>query len=113
MYMYGKMPRRPRYKKVSVVLLRWDEDAAAQHELAEVADVFRKKYNYHTEMWSIPNGLNPSIKLNVQMAPFIEHAATDHLLIVYYAGYSYVGSDKQLYWARYVAPSFFLCFQGH
>ncbi|CAN8105793.1 unnamed protein product [Discula destructiva] len=99
MHIYGKMQRPPRYKNVSVLLLRWEEDTAAQHELVELEKTFRERYNYHTEKWSIPTVPNPSIKLNVQMAPFIEHAGSDHLLIVYYAGHSYVGSDKQLYWA--------------
>jgi hypothetical protein len=42
---------------------------------------------------------NPSIKLGVQMASFLEHARPNHLLIIYYAGYGYVGADNQLYWA--------------
>lgn len=100
MHIYSKMPRRPRYKKVSVLLLRWEEDAAAQRELAELDKIFRERYNYQTDQWSIPTAPNPNIKLSIQMAPFVEQAESDHLLIVYYAGHSYVGTDKQLYWAR-------------
>lgn len=102
MYIYGKMQRRPPYKTASVLLLRWDEDTAMERELLNLEKVFRERYNYHTDKWAIPTCPNPSIKLSVQMASFIEHARSDHLLIIYYAGHSYVGHDKQVYWARYV-----------
>ncbi|TGJ82128.1 hypothetical protein E0Z10_g6623 [Xylaria hypoxylon] len=39
------------------------------------------------------------MKLGVRMASFLESAAPDHLLIIHYAGYSFVGLDMQLYWA--------------
>lgn len=102
MYIYGKMQRRSRYKNASVLLLRWEEDTAMERELLALEKVFHERYNYHTDKWAIPTCPNPSIKLSVQMASFIEHARSDHLLIIYYAGHSYVGADKQVYWARCV-----------
>ncbi|KAF3760745.1 hypothetical protein M406DRAFT_268730 [Cryphonectria parasitica EP155] len=99
MHIYGKMQRRPPYKNASVLLLRWDEDTAMEREVLNLEKVFRERYNYHTDKWAIPTCPNPSIKLSVQMASFIEHARSDHLLIIYYAGHSYVGPDKQVYWA--------------
>lgn len=104
MYIYGKMQRKSPYKTASVLLLRWEEDKSAEDELLALEKVFRERYNYHTDKWAIPTVPNPSIKLSVQMASFIEHARSDHLLIIYYAGHSYVGADKQVYWAR-CAPS--------
>lgn len=98
MFLYGKMQRRSRYKNASVLLLRWEEDVAVEPELLALEKVFRERYNYHTDKWAIPTCPNPSIKLSVQMASFIEHARSDHLLIIYYAGHSYVGADKQVYW---------------
>lgn len=105
MHIYGKMQRRSRYKHVSVLLLRWEEDTAAERELVELDRIFRDNYNYHTEKWSIPTVVNPSNKLSLKLAPFIDDAGNDHLLIVYYAGHSYVRPDKQLYWARFATSS--------
>lgn len=99
MYIYGKMQRRPPYKNASVLLIRWEDDTATERDLVGLENVFREKYHYHTDKWAIPTCANPSIKLSVQMASFIE-ARNDHLLIIYYAGHSYVGPDKEVYWAR-------------
>jgi hypothetical protein len=87
------------YTSVSVLLLRWEEDVSSEHDLAALDQVLRERYNYNTDRWNIPTVPNPSIKLGVHMASFLEHAGTNHLLIIYYAGHGYVGSDKQLYWA--------------
>ena len=94
-----RQTQRSTYTSVSVLLLRWEEDTSVDQDLAAPEKVFREKYNYHTDRWSIPTVPNPSIKLGVQMASFLEHARSDHLLIIYYAGYGYVGADNQLYWA--------------
>jgi len=94
---------RPPYATVSVLLLRWEEDTSTDQDLLSLEKVLRETFGYRTERWSIPTCANPSIKLGVQMASFLENARPDHLLIIYYAGYGYVGADNQLYWARYVA----------
>jgi hypothetical protein len=62
--------------------------------------VFKERYNYQTDKWTIPSVPNPSIKLGVQIASFLDNARPDHLLIIYYAGHGYLGTDNQLYWAR-------------
>ncbi|KAJ9141751.1 Zinc finger and BTB domain-containing protein 11 [Pleurostoma richardsiae] len=98
MLIYHQTQKSP-YTSVSVLLLRWEEDTSVEQDLATLEKVFRERYNYHTDTWSIPTVPNPSIKLGVQMASFLEHARPDHLLIIYYAGYGYVGADNQLYWA--------------
>jgi hypothetical protein len=94
---------RPPYTAVSALLLRWEEDTSTDQDLLSLEKVLRETFGYHTERWSIPTCANPSIKLGVQMASFLDNARPDHLLIIYYAGYGYVGPDNQLYWARYVA----------
>ena len=75
----------------------------SEPELLSLEGVLRDQYNYRTERWNIPTVANPSIKLGVQMASFLENARPDHLLIIYYAGHGYAGVDNQLYWARLVS----------
>ncbi|KAI9150412.1 LOW QUALITY PROTEIN: hypothetical protein HJFPF1_10178 [Paramyrothecium foliicola] len=87
------------YSNVSVLLLRWEEDLSVNDDLIDLEQVLQKQYNYHTQQWHIPTVANPSIKLGVQMAAFLENAKPNHLLIIYYAGHGFVGADGQLYWA--------------
>ncbi|KAK4234425.1 hypothetical protein C8A03DRAFT_37799 [Achaetomium macrosporum] len=90
---------RPKHTGVSVLMLRWEEDTSVEPDLLALEKVFREQYHYHTDRWAIPTVPNPSIKLGVQMASFLDNARPDHLLIIYYAGHGYVGPDNQLYWA--------------
>ncbi len=98
MYIY-RQTQKSQYTSVSVLMLRWDEDTSVEKDLDLLDNVLTQDYNYHTERWQIPTVPNPSIKLGVQMASFLDHARPDHLLIIYYAGHGYVGPDNQLYWA--------------
>ncbi|KAH8801725.1 hypothetical protein F5884DRAFT_525870 [Xylogone sp. PMI_703] len=98
MLIYAQANRSP-YTSASVLLLRWEDDLSVEQELRQLEKVFRDRFNYHTEAWCIPTGPNPSVKLTIQMAQHIEYARPDHLLIVYYAGYGFVGADHHLYWA--------------
>lgn len=99
MLIYRQSQRSP-YSKVSVLLLRWEDDTAAELDLVALEQVLRERYSYRTDRWVIPATASPSMKLGVRMASFLESAGPEHLLIIHYAGYSYVGADKQLYWAR-------------
>ncbi|KAL2023101.1 hypothetical protein VTK56DRAFT_3707 [Thermocarpiscus australiensis] len=90
---------RPKHTSVSVLMLRWEEDTSVEQDLLALERVFRERYHYHTDRWAIPTVPNPSIKLGVQMASFLDNARPDHLLIIYYAGHGYLGPDNQLYWA--------------
>lgn len=94
-----RQTERPPYTDVSVLLLRWEEDDSVDEDLVALEQVFQKQYNFRTERWHIPTVPNPSIKLGVQMASFLEHARANHLLIIYYAGHGYAGADGQLFWA--------------
>ncbi|KAF7539614.1 hypothetical protein G7Z17_g12382 [Cylindrodendrum hubeiense] len=94
-----RQTERPPYTDVSVLLLRWEEDDSVDEDLVALEQVFQKQYNFRTERWHIPTVPNPSIKLGVQMASFLEHARANHLLIIYYAGHGYAGPDGQLFWA--------------
>jgi hypothetical protein len=95
-----RQTERPAYSDVSVLLLRWEDDKSSDPDLAALEQVFQNHYNYRTQRWHIPTVPNPSIKLGVQIASFLDLARANHLLIIYYAGHGYVGSDGQLYWAR-------------
>lgn len=94
-----RQSRKSPYTAVSVLLLRWEEDASVESELLSLEKVFREEYHYHTEKWCIPTVPNPYIKLGARMVSFLQHARPDHLLIIYYAGHGHVGPDNRLYWA--------------
>ena len=100
MLLYAQANRSP-YTSVSVLLLRWEDDLSVEQDLIQLQKIFRDHFNYRTESWSIPSCPNPSVKLTMQMAQHIEYAHPEHLLIVYYAGYGFVGPDHHLYWAWY------------
>lgn len=87
------------YKDVTVLMLRWEEDTTVEPELLALEKVFQERYNYKTDVWTIPTCPNPSIKLGVYMSRILHDARPDHLLIIYYAGHGYVDSNSQLYWA--------------
>jgi hypothetical protein len=98
MLIYAQANRAP-YTGVTVLLLRWEEDLSVEQDLLLLQKVFQERFNFRTESWNIPSGPNPNIKLTMQLAQHIEHTRPDNLLIVYYAGYGFVGADHQLYWA--------------
>lgn len=98
MLIYAQANRSP-YTSVSVLLLRWEDDLTVEQDLLQLEKLFRERFNYRTESWSIPSCPNPSMKLTLQMGQHLEYARQDHLWIVYYAGYGFVGSDHNLYWA--------------
>ncbi|KHN95215.1 Zinc finger, C2H2-like protein [Metarhizium album ARSEF 1941] len=94
-----RQTERPPYADVSVLLLSWEEDRSVDDDVAAFEQLLQDKYNYATQRWQIPTVPNPSIKLGVQMASFLENARPKHLLIIYYAGHGYVGVDGHVYWA--------------
>ncbi|KAI0179276.1 hypothetical protein GGR52DRAFT_298673 [Hypoxylon sp. FL1284] len=98
MLIYRQTQRSP-YTDASVLILRWQDDNAAEHDLVALDQVLRERYNYRTERFDIPTIANPSIKLGVRVSSFLERASPEHLLVIYYAGVGYVDVDNQLYWA--------------
>ncbi|KAL7623191.1 hypothetical protein AAE478_006872 [Parahypoxylon ruwenzoriense] len=98
MLIYRQTQKSP-YTRASALLLSWEGDNAVEHDLAALDQVLREQYNYLTERFNIPCVANASTKLGIRMASFLENAAPDHLLIIYYAGYGYVGVDNQVFWA--------------
>lgn len=100
MLIYAQANRSP-YTSVTVLMLRWEDDMSVEPDLMLLQKVFRERFNFRTETWCIPSCPNPSVKLTMQMASHIEYARPDHLLVVYYAGYGFIGSDHNLYWSWY------------
>lgn len=100
MLIYAQANRSP-YTAVSVLLVRWEDDMTFEQDLMLLQQVFRERFHYRTETYTIPTCPNPSMKLTVQMAQHLEFSRPDHLWVVYYAGYGFVGSDHNLYWAWY------------
>jgi len=98
MLIYAQANQSP-YTSVSVLLLRWEDDLSVDQDLQQLQKLFRERFNYRTESWCIPSCPNPSMKLTMQMAQHLEYARPDHLWIVYYVGYGFMGSDHNLYWA--------------
>ncbi|KAG6009014.1 hypothetical protein E4U21_003345 [Claviceps maximensis] len=94
-----RQTERPPYSHVSVLLLSWAEDPSVDEDVTAFEAILHNKYNYATRRWQIPTLPNPSIKLGVQMASFLENARPNHLFIIYYAGHGFVGGDGHLYWA--------------
>lgn len=85
---------------VSVLLLRWADDPTASADIDALEQTFHSHYHYNTQRWLIPSDANPTLKLLQHLASFLDNTPRNHLLIIYYAGYGFVRSDDQLYWAR-------------
>ena len=96
-----RQTQKSAYSNVSVLLLKWEgEDDAEEQDTETLEQVLRDRYNYRTEKWAIPTVPNANIKLGVRISAFLEKAAPDHLLIVHYAGYGFMGINNQFFWAR-------------
>ena len=87
------------YSHVSVLLLRWADDPSSEADLSALDQLFRDSYYFRTQRWLIPSGPNPSLKLAVQIASFLDNPRPHHLHIIYYAGHGFVGKGGQLHWA--------------
>jgi hypothetical protein len=100
---------RTRYKKVSVLLLCWeDEDPKlpVSIEIEKLNDVFENNYGFDTEVWRI-TGQNSHAKLNQKILNLND---TDDdpkdLFIVYYGGHARLTHDHLLSWTRFVEQVF-------
>lgn len=98
MLIYSQANRSP-YTSVSVLLLRWEDDQSVEQDFLQLEKLFQDHFNYRTESWCIPNCPNPEADLTTQMDQHLGYSRPDHLWIVYYTGYGFLGSDLNLYWA--------------
>ena len=95
-----RKPEPPQYTDVSVLMLRWEGDDSQESDLNALDQLFQTSYGFRTQRWQIPSCPNPVTKLGGQIDSLLENPRPDHLLIIYYAGHGYIGTDGQLYWAR-------------
>ena len=101
---------KSRYKKVSVLLLSWeDEDPKlpVSLEIEQLDNVFKNLYGFETEIWEIPNQ-NCHGMLNRKILDFVmtEDDPADQLFIVYYGGHAKLTKDRLLSWTRFVHQLF-------
>jgi hypothetical protein len=86
----GAFPKtsRPRYTKVKVLLLSWeDDDLGVASELKNLGAVFERAFRFETESWGIPR-FGSEEALTNRVFKFRSCAAPDQLLIVYYGGHA-------------------------
>jgi hypothetical protein len=100
---------KTRYKKVSVLMLCWeDEDPnlPVSDEIEKLDDVFKNNFGFDTEVWKIP-GRNSHAKLTQKILDLIdtEDDPKGHLFIVYYGGHAKLTHDRLLSWTRFVHRS--------
>ncbi|KAF2653327.1 hypothetical protein K491DRAFT_634032 [Lophiostoma macrostomum CBS 122681] len=92
------------YDEVGVLLLTWRDDdmSCKEKEVNELEDVFRDKFNYHTEQFEIPS-TDSEVSLFNRVDAFVKVFDTRSKLgIIYYGGHgekveSFNGSDLQLF----------------
>ena len=91
----------PRYSKVSVLLIQWEEDdLGVSIELAKLYEVFKADYGYDCEdIFEIPER-DSQVALMTRLQRLIDNASRDHLLIIYYGGHSDDSSSQQSIWIR-------------
>lgn len=90
---------RLQYSSVTVLLLRWEDDVGVDNDLQALEKLFRERYNYKTQAYTIPSIPDPIVKLSLQIAKQLDQATPESLLILYYAGFAFTGGDDNLYWA--------------
>jgi len=91
---------KTRYKKVSVLMLCWeneDPELPVSEEIAKLDDVFREDFGFDTDIWKIPER-NSHTKLTQRILDLIdtEDDPKDHLYIVYYGGHARLTHDRLL-----------------
>ena len=91
----------PRYSKVSVLLIQWEEDdLGVSTELDKLYKVFKVEYGYDCEdIFEIPES-GSQVALTIRLQRLIDNASYDHLLIIYYGGHSDDSNSLQSIWRR-------------
>ncbi|KAI1059356.1 hypothetical protein LB507_003491 [Fusarium sp. FIESC RH6] len=97
-------PSRDRYSAVQVLFLFWQDDEEVptiQSAVRELAEVFDKYYRYNFQVQAIPSssdGCKSSWRwLSRQLNEFVEDRdERDVLKIVYYAGHTYLDSNREM-----------------
>ncbi|KAG4437770.1 hypothetical protein IFR05_006755 [Cadophora sp. M221] len=95
-----------RYSKVSVLLLRWEDDEMnVEWELDDLEKVFRN-YGFGTNRWLIPTK-NSHLKLMSKVVDVVEeNYGNGGLVIVYYAGHAGINSSRGATWTCKQDPAY-------
>ncbi|CZT07236.1 uncharacterized protein RCO7_07252 [Rhynchosporium graminicola] len=95
-----------RYRKVSVILLRWEDDEMkVEWELEDLEKVFGN-YGFETEKWMIPSK-NSHLKLMSKAVDVVkEHDGNGGLVIVYYAGHAGINANRGATWTCKQDPTY-------
>ncbi|KAL2064350.1 hypothetical protein VTL71DRAFT_4844 [Oculimacula yallundae] len=95
-----------RYSRVSVLLLRWEDDEMnVEWELDDLGKVFGK-YGFETEKWLIPSK-NSHLKLMSKVVDVVEeHDGDGGLVIVYYAGHASINASRGATWTCKQDPAY-------
>ncbi|CAK7218047.1 hypothetical protein SCUCBS95973_003357 [Sporothrix curviconia] len=93
-------PNRSRYDAVQVLLLVWsnDTDMEIREAVDDLAELLEKQYSYSVEIMAIPvDAQSPYRWLLNAVSQFINNRdQRDSLKIVYYAGDSYLDSEREM-----------------
>ncbi|KAI0151563.1 hypothetical protein GGR57DRAFT_175866 [Xylariaceae sp. FL1272] len=94
-------PQRTRYRNAHALLIHWQDESDAG-TVEELAEVFRKAYDYEPEIIRIPSigsdsYSNPGRWLSKVLSDFFEKSDTrETLKILYYNGFSFLDSNKEM-----------------
>jgi len=96
---------RPRYSKVSVLMLSWkdEETSSPESEIAKLATVLTEVYHFDVELWSIPRD-GSKAETNQKISEFIGLGGDSdaELKIFYYAGQTRLIKNNELALTRSV-----------
>lgn len=103
-----RQTQKPTHTSVSVLMVRWDGEGTETPEADTdtLEHLLRERYGYTIHRYNITSCARASLKLGVRIRSFLESQGPEHLLIVYYAGRSVLGTDNELYWTRCVSLLF-------
>ncbi len=90
----------PKYTAASVLLLRWKDDHTVEDDLVRLESLCKEQFGFRTEQVCIPECYEADASVIIKISIVAKSIQPNQLLIVYYAGYSFLGADSVMYWAR-------------
>ncbi|KAH6624259.1 hypothetical protein B0J18DRAFT_465496 [Chaetomium sp. MPI-SDFR-AT-0129] len=97
--------RGQRYTKVQALMLHWkSDDLFVLPELEDLEKCFRERYNFATDIFSIPSE-NPHLELMLKIGDLVkQHESEDTLFVVYYGGHARIDESRQSTWCANRRP---------
>jgi len=102
--------RQVPYKRVSALLVRWEEDdLGVVKEIEMLRRIFHDTYHFDVENFTIPSGKRGYLGLIERIKSLLEiYDAEDNLFILYYAGHARQDGQSQPTWISSVVPLHFV-----